>query len=145
MLRARLTSAAVLTAALLVAGCGAATKDSTGDFKGEARQVAVTIEDYQDAARKGDEEEICNDLLDAELVRAIEAQGKSGKGSCPDRLKDSLRDVDSFEITVKKVDVTGTRATATVKSEGRGKDRTDTMTLAKGGTPARWRIATIGG
>jgi hypothetical protein len=145
MLPARLTSAVVLAAALLAGGCGAATKDSTGDFKGEARQVAVTIEDYQDAARKGDEEEICNDLLDASLVRAIEAQAKSGKGSCPDRLKDSLRDIDSFEITVKKVDVSGTRATATVRSEGRQDDRTDTITLAKGGTPARWRIVMIGG
>jgi hypothetical protein len=140
---ARVTVVAIL-AALVAAGCGAAAKDSTGDFKGEARQVAVAIEDYQDAARKGDEEEICNDLLDAALVRAIEAQGDDGKGSCPDRLKDSLRDVDSFEISVEKVDVSGTRATATIKSDGRQDDRTDTMTLAKGGTPPRWRIATIG-
>ncbi|HEX6390580.1 MAG TPA: hypothetical protein VFZ89_14070, partial [Solirubrobacteraceae bacterium] len=128
MRAARLSSAALLLAALLAAGCGAAAKDSTDDFRGEARQVAVAIEDYQDAARKGDEEEICNDLLDGELVRAIEAQAKGAKGSCPDRLKDSLRDADSFEIDVEKVDVNGTRATATIKSEGRDEDRTDTMT-----------------
>ncbi len=141
---ARCTSAAVLIAAMLAAGCGAAAKDSTEDFKGEARQVAVAVEDYQDAARSRDEEEICNDLLDAELVRTIEAQGKEGKGSCPSVLEDSLRDADSYEITVKKVNVNGTRATATIESEGRDKDRTDTITLIKGGTPARWRIATIG-
>jgi hypothetical protein len=144
MLPLRLTTA-LLAAALLAAGCGSATKDSTGDFKGEARQVAVTIEDYQDAARKSDEEKICNDLLAPELVRMIEAAGKGGRGSCPDHLKDSLRDADSFEITVKKVDVKGTTATATVKSEGRQEDRTDTMTLVKAGTPLRWRIATVGG
>jgi len=141
---ARPLAAALVLAALLAAGCSGAAKDSTEDFRGEARQVAVTLEDYQDAARSSDEEEICNDLLDAEFVRAIEAQGDGGRGSCPDRLKDSLRDADSFEITVKKVDVSGTRATATVESEGRDKDRTDTITLVKGGTPARWRIATIG-
>jgi hypothetical protein len=144
VLAARFASAAVLLAALLAAGCGAAAKDSTGDFKGEARQVAIAIEDYQDAARKTDEEQICNNLLDAKLVQAIEAQGKGGKGSCPDRVHDSLRDVDSLEITVKKVAITGTTATASVVSEGR-KDRKDTVTLTKGGTPRRWRISTIGG
>lgn len=143
MTAVRLTAAVL--AALLVAGCTTSSKDSTDDFKGEARQVAVAIEDYQDAARKGDEEEICNDLLDAQLVRAIERQAGGRKGSCPDRLSDSLRDVDTFEIDVEKVAVNGTRATATIKSEGRDKDRTDTITLVKGGTPARWRIATIGG
>jgi hypothetical protein len=144
MTRLRLTTAGLLAAALLASGCAGASKDSTKDFQGEARQVAVTIEDYQDAARKSDEEKICNDLLAPDLVRAIEAAGKGGRGSCPDHLKDSLRDVDSFEITVKKVDVSGTRATATVKSEGRDEDRTDTMTLVKAGTPPRWRIATVG-
>ncbi len=140
----RLTAAVVVLAALFAAGCGAAAKDSTDDFRGEARQVAVAIEDYQDAARKGDEEEICKDLLAPELVRIIEAQAKGGRGSCPGRLSDSLRDADGFEIDVKKVDVSGTRATATITSEGRDKDRTDTMTLLKTGTPPRWRIASVG-
>lgn len=148
MLAARSTAAALLAAAALTAaGCGAAGKDSTKDFQGESRVVAQTLEDFQDAAQKSDESRICNDLLATELVRQIEGarEGvKAEKGSCPSRMKDSLRDADTYELEVKKVTVTGTSATAVVRSTGGREDRDDTVRLVKQGTPAEWRISALG-
>lgn len=146
MIAVRPLVAALLAAgALLSTGCAASSKDSTSDFTGESRAVATTVEDFQDAARKGDEEKICNDLLAASLVQRIEANGSGGKGSCPDRLNESLRDADTFELQVKKVAVTGTTAVATVRSEGGQDPNTRQVRLAKEGTPSRWRISQIGG
>jgi len=141
----RAVASVLFAAAIFVAsGCAAATKDSTKDFKGESRAVATTLEDFQDAATKRDEEEICNKLLATVFVQKIEAQVKDGgKGSCPSLLKDSLRDADSKQITVKKVTVSGTTATATVVSEGSRDDRTEAVTLVKEGTPARWKISAL--
>jgi hypothetical protein len=141
-------AAGILAALVLaVAGCGAAANDSTKDFKGESRDVAQTVEDFQDAAQSSDEEKICNDLLAGALVRTIEGarEGRAAeKGSCPDRLKDSLRDADTFEIDVKKVTVSGTTATAVVRSKGGEEDRDDTLKLVKEGTPSEWRISALG-
>ena len=67
-------TAAILAAcasALLAAGCAGAPKDSAGDFRGERKQVATTVEDLQDAGRKRDESKICDDLLSAGLVAQI--------------------------------------------------------------------------
>jgi hypothetical protein len=141
---ARWTAAAlVVVTALGAGGCAAASKDSTKDFKGADRDVAVTLEDFQDAARKHDQEKICNNLLAASLVKQIEAH--AAKGSCPTNLKRSLRDADTFDLTVKKVAISGTTATAAVRETGGQNDRTSSVTLVKEGTPARWRISTIGG
>ncbi len=126
--------------AVLLAGC-AGTTDSTSDFKGESQDVAQVIEDYQDAARKGDDDKVCNRLLATALVKKIEADGQD---RCQDRMKDALRDVDAFELDVKKVAVTGTSATATVKSPGGSDPHEQQVTLVKEGTPATWKISEIG-
>jgi hypothetical protein len=145
MLAVRPLAAALLGAAALIAsGCAASAKDSTNDFSGAQRDVAQAVEDFQDAAQSGDEEKICNDLLAPALVSAIETAGKAGKGSCPDHLHDSLQDADTFELQVKKVAVTGTTATATVRAEGGSDPHTQQLTLTRTGSPARWRISSLG-
>ena len=63
MLRTLLPLGAI--AAIAVAGCASQTtsNDSSGKFRGEQRLVANTIEDFESAASKGDQDQICRDLL----------------------------------------------------------------------------------
>ena len=124
---------------LALGACGQTQKDSAGDFRGDQKAVAQTVEDLQDASRERDEGKICSQLLAPALVDKIKAASNS---TCEKVLKDSLRDVDSFELQVKKVAIDGTTATATVTSDTGKKDRTDTLKLQKVGNA--WKIATLG-
>jgi Putative lumazine-binding len=131
----------LVLAAATAAGCGATSsdEDSSGDFKGEARLVANTIEDLQSAGSKGDQDEICRDLLARELVRRL-ARGRSG--GCERTVDDALKDTDAFDLTVRSVNVRGTTATARVKQETGDRDRADTLTLVREGRG--WRISSFG-
>jgi predicted lipid-binding transport protein (Tim44 family) len=137
---ATLRFAALLCAsALTLSACGTSGNDSSSDFKGEDKAVAQAIEDFQSASRKGDEDKICTDLLAPALVSKIKA---ASKDTCQDALNDSLQDVDSFQLDVKKVSINGTTATATVESDtGGDKKTTDTLTLTKVGNA--WKIAEL--
>jgi hypothetical protein len=130
----------LVAAALALSACGQSSKDSSGDFQGEEKAVAQTVEDLQSAASKGDEDKICDEILAPDLVARIKSASKK---TCADALKDSLRDADSFELQVKKVAIDGTTATATVESDAAGDEKTTTeLTLTKGRDG--WRISSLG-
>jgi hypothetical protein len=141
---ARVVLAGGIVAAMTAGGCGpTATKDSSGGFKGEQRLVANAIEDLQSAGQRHQASRICSELLAARLVRQIR---RSGSKPCSQALKRSLRDVDTFELTVRRVMISGAAATATVVSGSRRDERrTDTLRLVKEGTPPRWKVASLGG
>jgi hypothetical protein len=132
-------AALLLALPLALGACGQAEKDSAKDFQGEQKAVAQTVEDLQTASRKGDEGKICSRLLAPALVQKIKT---ASDGTCESVLKDALRDVDAFELQVKKVAISGTTATATVTSDTGPKDRTDTLQLVKVGSD--WKISTLG-
>jgi hypothetical protein len=137
---ARTRLAALLLALPLALGaCGQTSKDSAKDFQGDQKAVAQTVEALQKASSKRDEAKICKDLLAPALVTKIKT---ASAGTCEKVLGDALRDVDSFELQVKKVTVNGDKATATVTSDTGKQQRTDTLALVKdrGG----WKIATLG-
>jgi hypothetical protein len=139
-------TSAVITA-VAVAGCGPrSTADSSSKFKGEQRLVANTIEDLQDAGQRREASTICSELLAADLVRKIRRAAGGGRRTCAQGLKTSLDDADDFELTVKRVTISGKTASAVVVSGASGsKDRrTDTVRLVKEGRPARWRVADLG-
>jgi hypothetical protein len=131
--------AALAALPLVLSACGQSDKNSASDFQGDQKAVAQTVEDLQKASRRGDESKICGRLLAPALVAKIKA---ASDGTCEKVLKDALRDVDSFELEVKKVSISGTTATATVTSDTGPKDRTDTLQLVKDG--GAWKISTLG-
>jgi hypothetical protein len=136
--------AAALAGLVALAGCGT-TSDSAGDFKGPQHDVAQAVEDFQDAAQRGDEDKICNDLLARQLVQAIRTANKASR-DCSSALHQSLRDVDGFDLTVQRVTISGTTATARVKNKGSGgRSEVATMSLVKEGSPPKWRIAALAG
>jgi outer membrane lipoprotein-sorting protein len=124
---------------LVLSACGQTSKDSAKDFKGDQEAVAQTVEDLQSASKKHDGKKICSSLLAPALVTQIKT---ASKAACDKAVKDRLDDADSYELQVQKVTITGTTASAVVKSEAGDKSRTDTLALVKDG--AVWKISTLG-
>ena len=129
--------AAVATCAALVAGCRPTTSSNTdlSKFKGDQRQAAQVVVDFQNAAKDGNDNSICRDLLATALADRLAARGNG----CPAVVHEAIRNADSLDMTVQSVQVTGQKATARVKLETGKKDRTTTLALVREG--ARWRIA----
>ena len=137
----RTLSPIAVLAAVLLAGCAAqsSNNDDTSKFKGDQRLVANTVEDFQSAASKGDQDKICRDLLAKALVQQYSQRG----GTCEKVVDAALKDTDSFDLTVEKVAISGQQATATVKADRGKKDLTQAITLVKQG--AGWRISEFAG
>jgi hypothetical protein len=138
MLRSALPLAAI--AAVAVAGCTTQTtsEDSSGKFSGEQRLVANTVEDFESAAAKGDQDQICRELLAKPLVAEYARRG----GTCEKVVDGVLRDTDSFGLTVESVRIAAAQATARVKADRGKKDVIRSLTLVKEGPG--WRISQFG-
>ena len=131
-----------LVAVVLLTGCAAQSSgnnDDTSKFTGDQRLVANTVEDYESASSKGDQDKICRDLLATALVRQYAQRG----GTCEKAVDGALKDADSFNLTVEKVAINGQDATATVKADRGKKDITQAIVLVKQG--AGWRISEFQG
>jgi hypothetical protein len=122
--------------ALGVAACGSATV-STSSFSGEARNVAQAISDLQSHASAGEERKICAEDLSSIVVTRL-----GGAKECEAAIKNQLTQVDSFELSVGSVQVTGTTASAVVKSIDAGKTRLSTLKLVKEGSS--WKTSGLG-
>jgi hypothetical protein len=138
MLRTALPLAAIV--AVAVAGCTTQTTsdDSSGKFRGDQRLVANTVEDFESAAAKGDQDQICRELLAKPLIAEYARRG----GTCEKVVDGVLRDSDSFGLTVESVRIAADQATARVKADRGEKDVIRTVTLVKEGPG--WRISAFG-
>jgi outer membrane PBP1 activator LpoA protein len=130
-----------LVAAVVLAGCTtqSSSDDSTSKFRGDQRLVANTVEDFESAASKGDQDKICRDLLAKALVDDYAQRG----GTCEKAVDAALKDTDSFDLTVERVSISGQEATASVKADRGKKDINQSLTLVKQG--AGWRISAFAG
>jgi hypothetical protein len=130
--------AAVLAALALVAGgctsSGSGGGDTADDFNGAQRDVATTVEDLQSAGSKGDQDEVCSRLLASSLIDRLEA-----RGGCRKVVDAALEDVDTSDLKVESVRITGTTATAAVTTDTG--DRTTSATLRLVNERGRWRLS----
>jgi hypothetical protein len=138
MLRHALPLAAIV--AVAVGGCTtqATSNDSSGKFRGEQRLVANTVEDFESAASKGDQDQICRELLAKPLIAEYASHG----GTCEKVVDGVLRDTDSFGLTVESVRIAAAQATVRVKADRGKNDVIQNLTLVKEGTG--WRISAFG-
>jgi hypothetical protein len=138
MLRFALPLAAI--AAVAVTGCTTTTtsNDSSGKFSGEQRLVANTVEDFESAAAKGDQDQICRELLAKPLIATYAKRG----GTCAKAVDGALKDSDSFGLTVESVRIAANTATARVKADRGKHDVLRDLTLVKEGPG--WRISAFG-
>ncbi len=124
--------------ALVLAGCGAAPRDSAKEFKGNEKVVASVVEDLEQAGRDDDPTLVCTKLLSSKLLAALEKQGTN----CKTGVKEAFKDADSFDLTVDDVSIAGAAATAKVKYRSLSKDKTATLQLDRDG--AAWKISSLG-
>jgi hypothetical protein len=120
--------------------CGNTASVSTA-FKGEDHEVAQAISNLQADATTANEQRVCaNDLANAVVTRLSRA-----KGGCRQAIKTQLAEVDSFELSVQSIQVSGAGARRTaiahVKSLHSGKTSSSTVLLVKEG--GKWRISSL--
>jgi hypothetical protein len=117
-----------------VGGCGETA--STGGFKGESHNVAQTVSNFQSDTTAGDQKKLCENDLAATLTARLRSAG-----GCEAVLKRQLREIDSLNLTIESIAVSGAGATARVKSTYSGKSRISTLTLVKEGS--RWKVSGV--
>ncbi|HXB63519.1 MAG TPA: nuclear transport factor 2 family protein [Solirubrobacteraceae bacterium] len=117
---------------LAVGACGSSV--TTSGFKGEAHAVAQRVSDLQSDISAASEQNIC----EKDFSRAARARLSTAGSTCKAALKRQLGSIDDYELTLKKIAVSGTTATAQVRSTWSGKLRTSTLKLVKEG--GGWRV-----
>jgi hypothetical protein len=134
-------AAALCLLALAVGGCGASSDDSSDDFEGEERVVAVAVEDLEEAGRDNEPRRICGDLLADSLIARLRQAGTN----CRTAVDEALEDADSFDLEVDDIRIERgrpVRATVRVTSGSGDDEETDTLLLEREGRT--WKIASLG-
>lgn len=116
----------------LAAGCGETA--STSSFKGESRNVAQTIANFQSDSTSANKQKLCANDLAGTITTRLKAAG-----GCESNVSEQLREIDSFGLTIESIAVSGTTATARVKSTWSGKTHVTTLSLVKEGS--HWKIS----
>jgi hypothetical protein len=122
------------TVFIALAISGVLDSENADDFSGREREIAVVIDEFEDAADDERYSEICNSILTAEFREAVASV--SG-GSCENAFRDELDGKRQAEIDAETITVTGDTAVANVDEEGT--DERITFTRDDG----RWRISSI--
>ena len=126
-----------LCLAVLLGGCSLGKKTaSTGSFTGTKANIAVTLNALASDSKSGDETGICTSVLDSAVVARLRRVG-----TCTQIIKDQLKTVDNFTLTIKSIAVTGARATARVQTKHNGQLKTQTVVLRR--EQGGWRIDSL--
>jgi Putative lumazine-binding len=128
MLRSVRRLLVVLLVAL--AGCGGGPSDT--------EQVHTAVEEFGKATAAKDYQRLCDRLLAPALVEEVEASGLP----CEVALRQGLGEVRAPTLTIGRIEVTGDRATADVRSAAAGEPPSrDTLQLVR--VDDAWRIASL--
>jgi copper chaperone CopZ len=122
--------------ALGLGACGTSTT-STSSFKGEQHAVAETIANLQSHGTALEAKKVCSQDLASAVVIPLD----KATGGCVKAIERQLKEIDSFEVTVESVKVSGATATAQVKSVHEGKQKVSTVDLQK--ENGRWKISGV--
>jgi limonene-1,2-epoxide hydrolase len=129
------TVAAILTAALLPAGCGGGD-DKPEKPPGRVQEVTDTINLFERATAHRDYDRICNDLF-SEAVRR-----HAGGKRCPKLLAETSADVRRPHIDILKITIDGNRAKARVRTRASGQEAvTETLQLVR--EDGRYRVSAL--
>jgi len=129
---------AVFVLAFVLSACGStAPRDSAEQFGGAEKAVAAAVEGMETAAREGDPERFCTQLLSANLLDRLKQQGTT----CTTAVREAFRDASSKDLTVEDVSISGDTATARITSGSGSNEKSDTLQLEKVG--AGWKIASL--
>jgi hypothetical protein len=132
----RILTVVLVAAALGVAGCTSSTGSSSAQFSGAQGDVAQVVSDLAKDGQRKDAQKICSDILARELVDKLNQAGTS----CGQEMDKAIADADDFDLSVQKVTINGSSATAVVR---RGKDGpTATFRFVREG--GKWKATDFG-
>ena len=133
----RLITPALVVIALAVAGCTSSSgSGSSAKFTGAEGEVAKVVADLQKDGERKDAQKICSDILARSLVDRLSDAGTS----CAQEMDKAISDADDFDLSVQKVTVNGSSATAVVR---RGDDGpTATFRFVREG--GKWKATDFG-
>ena len=132
----RILTVVLVAAALGVAGCTSSTGTTSGQFSGAQGDVAQVVSDLAKDGQRKDAQKICTEILARELVDKLDQAGTS----CGQEMDKAIADADDFDLSVQKVTINGTSATAVVR---RGKDGpTATFRFVREG--GKWKATDFG-
>jgi hypothetical protein len=120
--------------ALAMTAC--ATTTQTSSFKGAEHNVAQTIANLQSHVTSSEQKKVCEDDLAAAIVQKL-----GGAHGCETAIKEQLAQIDSTELEVESVKVSGTTATAVVKSIYAGKKKEHSVSLIEEG--GKWKVSSL--
>jgi hypothetical protein len=133
----RIALVAALSAGVLAVGCGDDGDDvnnNADDYSGQDADVAQVVDDFANAGRDGDGDEICTEIFGEQLTQNVE---KEAGQSCASEVQENLPE-DDYELEVNTLEVDGAAATVGVTDQD---DNTSVLHLEQdGGT---WRIARV--
>lgn len=129
--------AAVLAAALLAGCAGQSSTDNAKRYQGDRKAVAQVVDDFASAIKKRDAKTLCATILAPSLTGHLH----QGVRDCQDVVGDQAKDASTYDLKVQSIQVSGTTATARVRSQFDGEDRTSTLELTRQGKA--WRISGI--
>jgi hypothetical protein len=122
---------ALLVAGAALAGCGGGPTDE--------EQVRASVDAFSKATAAKDYSKLCRQLLAPKLVEQVRSVGLP----CEVALKQGLGDVKDPRLTIGRITVNGSAATADVRTSAAGEAPSrDTLKLTK--IDGRWRIASLG-
>lgn len=128
---------AALSAGVLMIGCGDDGDDvnnNADDYSGQDAEVAQLVDDFANAGRDGDGDQICSEIFSEELAKNVEKQAGQ---SCPTEVEENLPEGE-YELEVDTLEVNGDKATVAVTDE---KDNKSVLHLEKVGS--EWRITSV--
>jgi hypothetical protein len=125
---------------LLAAACAAAAFAGCGSGPSDEEQVRDVLADFGRATASKDYDALCNRLLAPSLIEDVKEIGLP----CEIALQNALGDVRNPRLTVGQVRVSGTKASADVRSAAEGQEPSkDIVQLVK--IDGGWRIAQLAG
>jgi hypothetical protein len=124
----------VVAIVALCAPMGACGKGGTRDEEA----VRATLDRFVAAVAKKDYQQLCDELLDPKLLESLQARNLP----CELALRTGLEDVRKPSLTVRRIRVDGTRASAVVRTTAQNQrpSEDDVQLVKRDGT---WRIARL--
>ena len=122
--------------AVALSGCSLTPSStaSSGGFSGQAARVATVLNTLASDASSGNGTDICKTVLDSQLRATL-----NKLGTCATLINNQLKTIDDFTLSVKKVTVTGSTATASVQTVRYRVKVTQTVSLKL--ESGAWRLA----
>ncbi len=133
----RFTSFLALSAAVVAIGCGGDDDDvnnNADNYDGTDAEVASLVDDFANAGRDGDGDQVCDEIFTEELAGNVEEEAGQ---SCASEVEDNLPEGD-YELTIDSLEVEDDTATVGVTDQD---DNESVLHVER--VDGDWRVARV--